>query len=158
MFLIWNTVGGENQSGRHQESRFRGNYCMQSLSHYWGVSELPNVNFENKDFCVFFIQIVRAIGAEEFKPTNMMLHSYPLPASADASSIEWLFVADCLNFSFWALEENEHYSVELHGVFYTGYMGNLTLFKICLFILICMYLCICEKLQHYVQPLLKPLR
>nr|SVE73079.1 EOG090X0A16 [Ceriodaphnia reticulata] len=53
----------------------------------------------------------------------MMLHSYPLPATEDASSIEWLFVADTLNFSFWALEENAHYSVELHGVLYTGYMA-----------------------------------
>nr|SVE74323.1 EOG090X0A16 [Daphnia barbata] len=53
----------------------------------------------------------------------MMIHSYPLPVAEDASSIEWLFVADALNFSFWALEENAHYSVELHGKQYTGYMA-----------------------------------
>lgn len=52
-----------------------------------------------------------------------MLHSYPLPASEDASSIDWLFVADSLNFSFWSLQEDSHYSVELHGVKYTGYMA-----------------------------------
>nr|SVE92530.1 EOG090X0A16 [Megafenestra aurita] len=68
-------------------------------------------------------EIARAIQTKEFKPTNMMLHSYPLPASEDASSIDWLFVADSLNFSFWSLQEDSHYSVELHGVKYTGYMA-----------------------------------
>lgn len=34
-----------------------------------------------------------------------------------------MFVADALNFSFWALEENAHYSVELRGNQYTGYMA-----------------------------------
>lgn len=49
-----------------------------------------------------------------------MLHKYPLPEETNASSIEWLFVADTLNFSFWALEEDHHYTVELHGQKYTG--------------------------------------
>nr|SVE94380.1 EOG090X0A16 [Simocephalus serrulatus] len=68
-------------------------------------------------------EISHAIESGQFKPTNMMLHAYPLPVSVDASSIEWLFVGDALNFSFWALEEDAHYSVELHGVKYTGYMA-----------------------------------
>jgi len=53
----------------------------------------------------------------------MMLHSYPLPLAADETSIDWMFVADTLNFSFWGLEEDQHYSVELHGKRYTGYMA-----------------------------------
>nr|SVE75268.1 EOG090X0A16 [Daphnia dolichocephala] len=68
-------------------------------------------------------EILQAIASQEFEPNNMMIHSYPLPVAEDASSIEWLFVADALNFSFWALEENAHYSVELHGKQYTGYMA-----------------------------------
>ena len=51
----------------------------------------------------------------------MMIHNYPLPQAEDISSIEWMFVADSLNFSFW--EEDSHYSVELHGISYTGYMA-----------------------------------
>ena len=53
----------------------------------------------------------------------MMLHSYPLPLAADETSIDWMFVADTLNFSFWGLEEGHHYAVELHGKQYTGYMA-----------------------------------
>ncbi|XP_046639735.1 queuosine salvage protein-like isoform X2 [Daphnia pulicaria] len=68
-------------------------------------------------------EISRAIASREFEPSNMMIHSYPLPVTEDVSSIEWLFVADALNFSFWALEENVHYSVELHEKQYTGYMA-----------------------------------
>ncbi|KZS05422.1 UPF0553 protein [Daphnia magna] len=68
-------------------------------------------------------EIVQAIVSQEFEPNNMMIHSYPLPVIEDASSIEWMFVADALNFSFWALEENAHYSVELRGNQYTGYMA-----------------------------------
>nr|CAH0112445.1 unnamed protein product [Daphnia galeata] len=68
-------------------------------------------------------EIARSIASCEFEPSNMMIHSYPLPVTEDESSIEWLFVADALNFSFWAAEENAHYSVELHGKQYTGYMA-----------------------------------
>ncbi len=56
----------------------------------------------------------------EFKPGNMMIHSYPLPQKEDSSSVEWLFVADTLNYSFWEMEEEEHYTIDLHGVRYTG--------------------------------------
>lgn len=68
-------------------------------------------------------KIIHAISSNEFNPNHMMLHSYPLPVAEDESSLEWLFVADALNFSFWALEENAHYCVELRGVQYTGYMA-----------------------------------
>ena len=53
----------------------------------------------------------------------MMLHSYPLPENADEAAIEWMFVADTLNFSFWAEAEDQHYTIELKGVRYTGYMA-----------------------------------
>jgi len=53
----------------------------------------------------------------------MMLHEYPLPLAADESSIDWMFVADTLNFSFWGQDEGQHYAVELHGKQYTGYMA-----------------------------------
>ena len=43
----------------------------------------------------------------------MMLHSYPLPEKADEAAIEWMFVADTLNFSFWAEAEDQHYTIEL---------------------------------------------
>lgn len=52
-----------------------------------------------------------------------MLHTYPLPVCANNSSIDWLFVSDTLNFSFWALDEDQHYTFELKGVRYTGYMA-----------------------------------
>nr|SVE93759.1 EOG090X0A16 [Scapholeberis mucronata] len=66
-------------------------------------------------------EISRALDSGDFTPNNMMLHSYPLPTAEDNSSIEWLFVTDALNFSFW--REDDHYSIELHGVCYTGYMA-----------------------------------
>jgi len=68
-------------------------------------------------------QISEAIKKKEFVPSQMMLHSYPLPLAADETSIDWMFVADTLNFSFWGLEEGHHYAVELHGKQYTGYMA-----------------------------------
>ena len=49
-----------------------------------------------------------------------MIHSYPLPQKEDPSSVEWLFVADTLNYSFWEMEEEEHYTIDLHGTRYTG--------------------------------------
>ena len=68
-------------------------------------------------------QIMRAVESGEFKPNNLYIHSYPLPVDGEPSSVEWLFVADVLNFSFWQLEEDQHYTVELKGVKYTGYMA-----------------------------------
>lgn len=65
----------------------------------------------------------KALDAGDFKPTNMMIHSYPLPIKEDESSVEWMFVADSLNFSFWALEEDKHYTIELKEQRYTGYMA-----------------------------------
>lgn len=68
-------------------------------------------------------EIMRAVESGEFKPNNLYIHSYPLPVDGEPSSVEWLFVADVLNFSFWQLEEDQHYTVELKGVKYTGYMA-----------------------------------
>nr|SVE69941.1 EOG090X0A16 [Eubosmina coregoni] len=68
-------------------------------------------------------EIVRAVECEEFKPNNLYIHSYPLPIDGEPASIEWLFVADVLNFSFWQLQEDQHYTVELKGIKYTGYMA-----------------------------------
>lgn len=66
---------------------------------------------------------MRAVESGEFKPNNLYIHSYPLPVDGEPSSVEWLFVADVLNFSFWQLEEDQHYTFELKGVKYTGYMA-----------------------------------
>lgn len=68
-------------------------------------------------------QVSEAIKNKEFVPSQMMLHEYPLPLAADESSIDWMFVADTLNFSFWGQDEGQHYAVELHGKQYTGYMA-----------------------------------
>jgi len=68
-------------------------------------------------------QIREAIKNKDFVPSQMMLHSYPLPLAVDETSIDWMFVADTLNFSFWGQDEGQHYAVELHGKQYTGYMA-----------------------------------
>lgn len=51
-----------------------------------------------------------------------MIHSYPMPSVADEASVEWLFVVDTLNFSFW-VHEDKHYTIDHKGTKYTGCMA-----------------------------------
>ncbi|KAJ2758983.1 hypothetical protein IWQ56_005859 [Coemansia nantahalensis] len=46
-----------------------------------------------------------------------------LPSVADSAALEWIFVADALNFSFWPTRarREEQYTVTLDGVAYRGY-------------------------------------
>lgn len=43
------------------------------------------------------------------------------PKTADDSAIDWIFVVDALNFSFWTPANSEKYMVQYKGEKYTGY-------------------------------------
>lgn len=53
-------------------------------------------------------------------PNRWKLH--PLnPKACDDSSIDWIFLVDALNFSFWSEDSDEKYTVHYGGNNYTGY-------------------------------------
>lgn len=43
------------------------------------------------------------------------------PQSQDESALDWVFVADTLNFSFWSDDESQKYRIKFNGKEYTGY-------------------------------------
>ncbi|XP_065561387.1 queuosine 5'-phosphate N-glycosylase/hydrolase-like [Artemia franciscana] len=57
-----------------------------------------------------------------FRPDALYLHQYPHPSEPTEEAVEWLFVADLLNFSFW-MPDGSHYTVTHNGVKYTGYLA-----------------------------------
>jgi hypothetical protein len=48
--------------------------------------------------------------------------SHPLnPKELSSATVDWIFVVDLLNFSFWSSSDEFTYAVEFDGVEYTGY-------------------------------------
>ena len=43
------------------------------------------------------------------------------PKTMDKEALEWIFVADTLNFSFWSPDDNSKFAVTYKGQRYTGY-------------------------------------
>lgn len=43
------------------------------------------------------------------------------PKTMDKAALDWVFVADTLNFSFWSADESKKYMVKYKGKEYTGY-------------------------------------
>lgn len=43
------------------------------------------------------------------------------PKQITEDTIDWIFVVDCLNFSFWVKKEQEPFKVEYHGKLYSDY-------------------------------------
>ena len=43
------------------------------------------------------------------------------PKTMDSAALDWIFVADTLNFSFWSADETKKYMVRYKGEEYTGY-------------------------------------
>lgn len=43
------------------------------------------------------------------------------PQKMDKSALDWIFVADTLNFSFWSADDSKKYMVKYKGKEYSGY-------------------------------------
>ena len=43
------------------------------------------------------------------------------PKTMDKAALDWIFVADTLNFSFWSADEKKKFAVTYKGHTYTGY-------------------------------------
>lgn len=60
------------------------------------------------------------INDDEFKLFQWTAH--PLhPSDANEKAIEWIFLTNTLNFSFYATSEDDEYTISYDGVAYTGY-------------------------------------
>ncbi|KAJ2225510.1 hypothetical protein IWW45_007842 [Coemansia sp. RSA 485] len=86
------------------------------------ISEHSNDVFVPKEGVVQAAQqILERMKSSGYSTAEWKKH--PLnPSIADQSAIEWIFVVDSLNFSFWTSQPHKHqYAVSLDGTTYRGY-------------------------------------
>jgi len=67
--------------------------------------------------------IVRRLSSGELEMTKMFVKTDVHPNKCDDKGIDWVFLADTLNFSFWMPEDGPQYTVTYKGTTYTGYLA-----------------------------------
>ncbi|GAB1597865.1 queuosine salvage protein-like [Argonauta hians] len=72
-----------------------------------GVKKVANLMYE-------------AVKEQTFDIKNWKKHKLH-PSTMDENSVDWIFVVDTLNFSFWSADDNNKYTVTYKDESYTGY-------------------------------------
>jgi hypothetical protein len=100
---------GENGLLEPLNARESGKFIAGS-SKYVSISKEEVMNAANK--------ILPLMKAKSFSAAIYSAHPlHPKPVEA---SVQWIFLVDCLNFSFWT-EASDKFAVEFKGQTYTGY-------------------------------------
>ncbi|XP_019633643.1 PREDICTED: UPF0553 protein C9orf64-like [Branchiostoma belcheri] len=78
-----------------------------------GVKKAANVIFESLRKGEFSVELWKGAGATDGHELN--------PKVMDEKAVDWIFLVDTLNFSFWSEDEGKKYKVTYKGQTYTGY-------------------------------------
>uniref|UniRef100_T1JJ82 Queuosine 5'-phosphate N-glycosylase/hydrolase n=1 Tax=Strigamia maritima TaxID=126957 RepID=T1JJ82_STRMM len=78
-----------------------------------------DVSINNQKMCELATMLADVLGKDEYGMRSWKGH--PLhPDRTDFATVDWIFVADTLNFSFWGENDNK-FGVKYNGKLYTGY-------------------------------------
>ncbi|XP_076469700.1 queuosine 5'-phosphate N-glycosylase/hydrolase-like [Babylonia areolata] len=86
----------------------------------WIAETAKDVFIDNAGVTKVAQLIVNQVKKEKFDVT--MWKNHPLnPKTSDRVAVDWVFLADTLNFSFWSGDATEKFMVKYGGVEHTGY-------------------------------------
>jgi len=87
------------------------------------TSKAKDVKILNEGVDICAKDIVDKISCGELELTKMFVKTEIHPQNSDDQGIDWVFLADTLNFSFWMPECGPQYLVTYKGTTYTGYLA-----------------------------------